>query len=192
MTTESVARLRFKIAEHEIEIEGPPGFVAQHVERWAQLAGLANPPASALREPADPVREPLFQANPPAAPTPADLFHFDATRKLVVPRVVSRGRRRNGDAALLVLYGYRLFLPHTPTVPASLFRDALAASGCRVARLDRVIEPHLDAGLISKSGSRKRETYTLSVAGEQRAKAIILEHYVAPTVPPEVTSAATP
>lgn len=176
MAAAALARVRYKIGEHELEVEGPTEFVDQHVERWAALAGLVSAPAAPAVDSVDPTQQPVFSVEPPAAPTPADLFHFDAAKKLVVPRVVTPGRRRNSDAALLILYGYRQFLPNTPTIGASLYKDALAASGCRISRLDRVVERHLEAGLISKSGSRKREFYALTVAGEQRALALLRAH----------------
>lgn len=176
MAAAALTRARYKIGEHELEIEGPTAFVDQHVERWARLAGLVSAPAAPVVETVDPTQQPVFSVEAPTAPTLAELFHFDAAKKLVVPRVVSPGRRRNSAAALLILYGYRQFLPKTPSVGASLFKDALAASGCQISRLDRVVERHLEAGLISKSGSRKREFYALTVAGEQRALALLRAH----------------
>ncbi len=175
MAEEALARLRYKIGEHELEIEGPTGFVSQQVERWARLTGLAPAVDPPSRDPVDPAQQPVFPASPASSPTLADLFHLDAARKLVVPRVVSPGRRRNADAALLVLYGYRLLLPQAAPVSGALFRAALAAAGCRVTRLDRVLERHIKAGLVAQSGTRKRCLYALTVSGEQRAMALARE-----------------
>lgn len=175
MAAAALARLRCRIGEHELEIEGPTAFVDRQVERWARLAGLvpaADPPS---RDPADPAQQPVFPDRPAPSPTLADLFHCDASRKLVVPRVVSPGRRRNADAALLVLYGYRLLLPQVAVVSGATFRTAPAAAGCRVTRLDRILERHIAAGLVTRSGTRKRDLYALTLAGEQRAMALVRE-----------------
>ncbi len=177
MADEAIAKVRYRIGEHELEVEGPPLFVDRHVERWAKLTGLAlaGEPAAPPDDPVGPLQQPLFAATPARTITLADLFTFDPSRNLVATRILSPGRRRNPDAALVILYGYRLLLPQAPLVSSALFKSAFAASGCRVTRLDKVLERHLAEGLIRKTGSRKRELFTLTVSGEQRAAALVRE-----------------
>ena len=192
MATAARARVRYRIGEHELEIEGPTAFVDRQVERWVRLTGLAPAPDPAPHDAADPARQPVFPASPTPAPTLADLFRFDPARKLVVPRIVSPGRRRNTAAALLTLYGYRLLLPQTPVVSSALFRTALASAGCRISRLDRILQRHIEAGLVTKSGTRKREFFALTVSGEQRAITLARELCVPNPSPQDTNPPPTP
>ena len=114
MATDAVARMRCRIGEHELEVEGPTAFVAEQVDRWARLAGLATAPPTPPREPRDSVLLSGVATELGTPAKPADLFHFDQGKRLVVPRLLRRGRRPSAEAALLILYGYRIFVPEKP------------------------------------------------------------------------------
>ncbi len=176
MDAEVVAKLRCKIGEYELELEGPAPFVVEQMDRWAKLAGLT--PATPLVEPNAASRHAVSLPAPGTPPKLEELFTVDAARRLIVPRVFSRGRRRNPDAALMILYGYRHLLPDMAMVPRSAFQAALAASGCRVARLDKVLQRHLDEGRIRRAGTRARTFFALTLPGEERAAALVREFYV--------------
>lgn len=176
MDPETVARLRCKIGEHELEVEGPTTFVVEQMDRWAKLAGLTPPtPVVETNSGSRPVVLVSELGTPPKL---EELFTIDPAKKLIVPRVFSPGRRRNPDAALMILYGYRHLFPDMAMVPRSAFQTALAASGCRVARLDKVLQRHLDEGRIRRAGTRARTFYALTFPGEERAAALVREFYV--------------
>ncbi|MGD0945972.1 MAG: hypothetical protein ABSA52_00960 [Candidatus Binatia bacterium] len=155
MSAIEVVKLRMKIGVHEFEAEGPRDLVTAQLETWKHLAGLYAAAATADGRTAagDPALRPPFAA--------------DAERKLIRLRVSPSGQRRNADAALLILYGYHTWFAATDEeeVPATRLKAALAASGHRPKRLDRVLAPHLAAGLVSKSGRHRHETYALTISG---------------------------
>lgn len=160
MSTIEVVKLRMKIGVHEFEAEGPPDLVTAQLETWKHLAGLDAAAATADGRTAaggDPALRALFAA--------------DAEQKLIRLRVRPSGQRRNADAALLILYGYHTWFTASEdeAVPATRLKAALAASGHRPKRLDRVIAPHLAAGLVSKSGRHRHATYALTISGRQHA-----------------------
>jgi len=161
MSAIEVVKLRMKIGVHEFEAEGPRDLVTAQLETWKQLAGLdAAGTADGRTAAADPALRALFTA--------------DAEQKLIRLRVSPGGQRRNADAALLILYGYHTWFAATDDeeVPATRLKAALAASGHRPKRLDRVLAPHLAAGLVLKGGRHRHETYALTMPGRQHAAAL--------------------
>src|SRR6266404_1284628 len=91
-------KLRMKIDAHEFEAEGPSEVVGAQLRTWERLTGLST------RTPA------VNLAGPQAAPDPvaawSQLFAVDADQKLVTLRTNLRGRQRNANAALLLLFGF--------------------------------------------------------------------------------------
>ena len=160
MPASDIVKLRMKIGEHEFEAEGPANLVAAHFETWKQLAAVG---ATTARRDASDIEGPDA--------TLRNLFTVDATQKSVTLRVKLLGRRRNADAALLILYGHRKWLANDGGEELTMPRlsAALAASGYRLTRVDRAIAPHLDAGLVRKGGPHKKLTYAMTAAGEQYA-----------------------
>ncbi len=156
-------KLRMKIDAHEFEAEGPSEVVVAQLRTWEHLTGLST------RTPA------VNLAGPQAAPDPvaawSQLFAVDADQKLVTLRTNLRGRQRNANAALLLLFGFGTLSAAgnggaiTPTRLAA----AMRASGYPVQRVDRTLAPHVAAGLLHRSGPRKQPTYTLTASGHQYA-----------------------
>jgi hypothetical protein len=74
----------------------------------------------------------------------------------------------------LILYGYRTWFAATDDeeVPATRLKAALAASGHRPKRLDRVLASYLAAGLVLKGGRHRHERYALTMSGRQHAAAL--------------------
>ena len=171
-----VVRLRMKIGAHEFEAEGPRDLVTAQLEAWKQLAGLDRAPQDPTSMSIQGVTIAAREARTADGGDPAlrNLFAVDAEQKLVTLRVRPTGQRRNADAALLILYGYRSSFAADDgmDVPAARLKAALAASGHRPKRLDRAIAQHLAAGLVRKGGHHKHETYALTTPGCQHATAL--------------------
>ena len=71
-------------------------------------------------------------------------------------------------AALLVMFGQKTSR-NNDTVTASELRDGLEHSGYRFARVDRLMQPLCDEGLVIKIGTRKGTRYRLTNPGLARA-----------------------
>lgn len=162
MSASERVKLRMKIGVHELEAEGPRDLVMAQLEIWKRLAGLPDGAA------ADRVHGETDAAL-------RSLFDVQTERKLVTLRAALTGQKRNADAALLLLYGYRTFLDggDGTGVPAVRLRAAVAASSYRVQRLDRALTQYIAAGLLQKAGRYQHTTYALTASGAQRAAALV-------------------
>ena len=163
MPTVENIKLRMKIGAHELEAEGPRDVVMAQLEIWSRLAGLSPASSTANR---------MVQ---PADSDLAGLFTVDRDRQAIALNAPLGGRTRNADAALLLLYGHPRLLGGDggAEIPAVRLRAAVAASGHRVQRLDRVLTHYVSSGLVRKAGRPRHETYALTPAGMQRAAALI-------------------
>jgi hypothetical protein len=163
MRTVGHIKLRMKIGAHELEAEGPRDLVMAQLEIWSRLAGLPPAPSTADR------------SAQPADPDLASLFRVGPGRQTIALRARLGGRTRNADAALLLLYGHPRLLggDSGAEIPAIRLRAAVAASGHRVQRLDRVLTHYVSSGLVRKAGRPRHETYALTPAGIQRAAALV-------------------
>jgi hypothetical protein len=163
MRTVEHIKLRMKIGAHEIEAEGPRDVVMTQLEIWSRLAGLPSASSSADRSAQS------------AEADLAALFTVDRDRQAIALNARLGGRTRNADAALLLLYGHPRLLGGDggAEIPAVRLRAAVAASGHRVQRLDRVLTRYVSSGLLRKAGHPRRETYALTPAGIQRAVALV-------------------
>jgi len=181
-----VIKLRMKIGAHEFEAEGPSAVLIGQVECWMRAAGLAAAPAADVPAVVAPV-DVSPTTNGGASPAAGDgkpnalqsVFHVDAGRQLIVLRPRLYGRRRNADAALMLLHGFDTCLGagDGADVPAIRLRAALEASGHPVRRVDRILAPYLSAGFVRKAGRHKHETYALTLTGAQRAAALA-RHFI--------------
>ena len=160
MPTVENIKLRMKIGAHELEAEGPRDVVMAQLEIWSRLAGLSPASSTANR---------MVQ---PADSDLAALFTVDRDRQAIALNAPLAGRTRNADAALLLLYGHPRLLGGAE-IPAVRLRAAVAASGHRVQRLDRVLTHYVSSGLVRKAGRPRHETYALTPAGMQRAAALV-------------------
>jgi hypothetical protein len=178
-------KLRMKIGFHEFEADGPSALVTAQVETWMRAAGLRAAAVEQAAAPGDGA-PPAAAAAPDVAvterpavrPAPPALFRVDAERQLVILRIQTVGRRRNADAALLLLHGFDtcFHAGDGADIPAVRLRAALVASGHRLRRVDRVLAPAVRAGLVRKGGGHKHETYALTAPGARRA-AFLVRHY---------------
>ena len=162
MPAADALKLRMKVGVHEFEAEGPRDVVIAQLETWRQLAGLGT--ASGASD-----------GRTAAAGDPAlqHVFTVDATQKLLTLRASPNGRRRNGDAALLILYGYRAyFAADGEAVPATRLKAAFAASRYRMQRVDRALAPHMASDWVRRSGRHTHQTYFLTTTGCQHAAAL--------------------
>jgi hypothetical protein len=145
-------KVRMKIGVHELEAEGPRELVMAQLNIWTRLAGL---PAATAADGVAGDGDPALRS----------LFAVDAERQLVTLRASLNGQRRNADAALLLLYGYKNCLGGKggTEVPDNHLSAALVPSGhgLKVA-----------AGWARKAGRHKHETYALTTPGVQRAAAL--------------------
>ncbi|MBI3782931.1 MAG: hypothetical protein HY270_05975 [Deltaproteobacteria bacterium] len=149
MTAPEMVKLRMKIGAHEFDAEGPHDLVLPQREIWKQLAGLPgdNKAASA------------------ADTSLVALFAVDQAQQSISLRVALTGQRRNADAALLLLYGYRSCLTgDTGEISARHLKADLAASGHPSKRLDRVPPPTKWAPLSSVRVRSIRALEPLTVA----------------------------
>jgi hypothetical protein len=148
-------RLHVKLGADEFEAEGPDEIVTGHFRVWQQLrAGAALPVGGAN-----------------GARARSELFAVNAERHVVTLQQVD-GSLPHAEAALLLLYGFHRRLGSDGhAVLVTRLKAALAASGYPVARVDRMLAPHVDAGLVRKRGRRIGSTYELTDAGFQRADA---------------------
>lgn len=144
-----VTKLRMKIGPHEFEAEGPRELVAAHFEAWKQLIA-AHPVAAVTAETAAvPPAGTVAGQQAASAATPRDIFAVDPARKRITLRVSPAGKSQDADAALLILYGYRLcFGEEGQAVVVTRLKEALAASGHPRSRIDRTLARHVRARLL--------------------------------------------
>jgi hypothetical protein len=156
-------RIKVKIGEHEFEAEGPSDVVQRQFDAFKEL--IANTPKQSN------VITPL-KGNQGQTPTdssveePSDLNSIIRVDGRVVSLTVKP--KSDSDAALLVLYGQRIFRKNE-TVTASEVRDGLEHSGYRFARVDRLMQPLCDEGLVIKIGAKKATRYRLTNPGYAKA-----------------------
>src|SRR3989442_13476553 len=106
-------KLRIKIGPHEFEAEGTKEAVAAQFEAWQQLVASLPPEKPDAGRPKIP-RTVTEIKTPEGRTAPWDVFYVDDKRKLVTLRVHPSGENRDGDAGLLILYGYRQCFPDGP------------------------------------------------------------------------------
>jgi hypothetical protein len=162
-------RLRVKIGVHEFEAEGPPDVVAEQFQAWREL--IAEQPSTRPDQQLDAGGDPDRHRDTSTVGELPSIFSYDRKRELLSLSVHPRGNRRHADAALLLVYGYKL-LGRDEVIVGTL-KEALAVSGLKVDRVDRIIVPYVTANLVLKGGSGKGGKYRLTNLGIDRAKELI-------------------
>ena len=179
MPASEPVKVRMKIGAHEFEAEGPADVVIAQLDIWIRAAGLAPPMPTEVAATPPPPAETETRAAPGGTGTsdPAlrTLFRVDADRHFITLRARLNGRRRNADAALVLLYGFDTCfgVGDGADIPAARLRDALAASGHAIRRVDRAVAPYVSAGYVRKAGRHKHETYALTASGARHAGTLI-------------------
>ncbi len=158
-------RIKMKIGEHEFEAEGPAELVQSQFQAFKELIA-ATPGQSNVTT--------KQHGNQEKSSNNAGLnegtLSLDKICK-VDGRIVSLTVRPESDgiAALLVMLGQKTYRG-SETVTASEIRDGLEHSGYRFARVDRLMQPLCDEGLVIKIGARKGTRYRLTNPGVTRAE----------------------
>lgn len=78
------------------------------------------------------------------------------------------------DVLFMLLWGFR-GLKEMDAVPAGALTDAARASGDKLTRIDRVLEPY--KGLYKRTGTRKGTKYALTNSGLAYAARLLLEGF---------------
>lgn len=167
-------RLRVKIGPHEFEAEGSEESVIAQFNEFKKLIETVPVPGPSLS--LTPTTGSL--STHPHAPTSIEmsrlepLFSNDERRGLVSLRIIPTGERRDSDATLLVLLGFKL-LRNEDVVPVTSLKAALQQSGCEPKRVDRAAEPYRKEGLLLKGGKGKGGKYRITNKGISRAHEIM-------------------
>jgi hypothetical protein len=182
-------RLRVRIGAHQFSAEGDK----EQVDRWYTefLAAVASVPAES-RVNTIPSVAPLETATstvsarsgfllspmPLAAPTlnGNESTEFEAIYsrddEMISLSVQPHGENATAEAALLILYGYKIFRNEDQLSGYQLV-NALKKTGFDVPRVDRVLDRLCGAeGQVIKTGVRRGTKYRLSNRGLNRAKQV--------------------
>jgi hypothetical protein len=158
-------RIKVKIGEHEFEAEGPSDIVQSQFEAFKELIATAPRQSDVSTErQGNQGKTAENSASSAGNPTLDKIMKVDG-------RVISLTVRPQAEstAALLVLLGQKMYRGNG-TVTASELRDGLEHSGYRFARVDRLMQPLCDEGLVIKIGTRKATRYRLTNPGIIRAE----------------------
>jgi hypothetical protein len=167
-------KLRMKIGVHEFEAEGPKEVVTQHFEEWKKLiVGQPSAPATPTTLDKTTPKNALDSVAPGNDPILLAVFAHDEKKRLITLRIHPSGERREADAVLLLLYGYRKW--ESDEAPVTRLTEAMALSGIRVGRIDKVVAPYLREGLILKAGHGKGGKYRLTNTGQAKAEQLTAE-----------------
>jgi hypothetical protein len=157
-------RIKIKIGEHEFEAEGPADVVERQFEAFKELiANTPRQPNVSTERQGNQGKTTENAGSGASNPTLDKIMKVDG-------RVISLTVRPQAEstAALLVLLGQKMYRGNE-TVTASEVRDGLEHSGYRFARVDRLMQPLCDEGLVIKIGTRKATRYRLTNPGIIRA-----------------------
>ena len=151
-------RLKAKIGEHEFDAEGPVEIVQAQFQAWKELIASTSAKHNVSTQPHENQGKTEGETN-----KLNKIIRLDG-------RVVSLTIKPTSetDAALLVLYGQRMFRENE-SVTASELRDGLQHSGYRFARVDRLMQPLCDEGMVVRIGAKKATRYRLINPGMARA-----------------------
>ena len=160
---EVILKLRLKIGDHELEVQGPPDRVGEHVAAFRDLMREF----SSLLPSLPPSRPSSEQAEEPGPL--AKLVRYDPRSRIISLRALPEGGQPEADALLVLLLAYQQ-MRGDDEVLVTLLKEALRQSGCPVARLDRAVSAHLREHMIVKSGTGKGGRYRLTNKGLGRAE----------------------
>ncbi len=177
-------RLKVKIGVHEFDAEGPADQIAAQFQAWKEL--IAALPAAAPTQPSGsmtgrrtitlPIDAVEEVKTPDGRSAPWDIFGNDSDRDLMTLKVhPPAGETRDGDAILLVMYGYRKCGNEGAglvEVPVTKLKESLDVSGIRIARIDRAVAPYLKSGYLLKTGRGKGGVYRLTNTGFTKGEAM--------------------
>lgn len=180
---DQIYRIKVKLGQAEFDAEGPEAAVKEAYKEFllALRPGVQSDSLSPLRgnsvgaadnnssiDPGNDGEAPLDSAEETQSKR-LFMIHKDNTVSL---RLLPKGKERDGDALLLLLYGYLLFrkLEH---VTALELMKATKQSGIQLDRLDRTFarySPYVNTG-----GARKGKRYSLNNQGITKARELAKE-----------------
>ena len=178
-------KLRIKVRDCELEVEGPQTFVHEQFEAFKQLLAdmTQKPVLSELRDETDrvpsqelssPPRFPHEQALPKNSPAAAlqKLLAWNDRTQQVTCAVIPEGHLRTADTVLLLLWGYQE-LRGLSEISAMILNRGLKSAGFSQFRLDRIMTPYLKDRLVLRSGVGKGGRYRLTTRGVEKAQDLV-------------------
>jgi hypothetical protein len=157
-------RLKIKIGDHEFDAEGPKEMVQAQFEAFKELISLA---------PAKDEKPRSENEKPSGNGSGVGQLNLDKIMR-VDGRIVSLTVRAADvrEAVLLIMLGQRQFRNVEQMTGAELL-DGLRESGhTRLDRIDRPIQPLVEAGDVIAVGVHRSRTYRLTNTGVQRAREV--------------------
>lgn len=168
----SAHKLRVKLGAYEFEAEGSEETVRSQFEEFKQLVESRRPSADISADKLTVSNGLDINTDDSARGTPNDLSRLFSDQKgLVTLKILPASKERYADSALLLLHGFKS-LKGLEDVPVTILKAALEKSGCQVARVDRILQPYVDARFILKGGLGKGGKYQLTNTGLVKADEI--------------------
>ena len=170
-------RLKLKVGPHEFEAEGDQESVEKQLAIWRDLIGSPAASAPLLASPPPAVVPAITPPAPSPAVVPESRAEYDRLfrhgGRVVSLTVLPSGANRDGDAALLILLGQKVY-NGDDQVTGMTINDGLQLSGIKVARIDRVWGEHWEVNVI-RSGAHRGTRYRLTHPGMARARELAAE-----------------
>jgi len=175
---DEITRLKTKIGEHEIEIEGSPEYVREQYQAWQELVKLTI--TKAAPSPDKPEQKNNSGSEQQTSNRKPDFTAVDADLTKIMrvdTRYVSLTARVASvhDAVLLLLYGQKLLRSNDAVTGTELLSGLDTTGGYAVPRLDRILDKLALDGDVTSFGERRGKKYRLTNTGMAKARAIASE-----------------
>jgi hypothetical protein len=160
-------KLHVKIGTSEFNAEGTEAAVQAQYASF--LEAIRTQPAGAQVKPPGKEEEEV----PPPPEINPDLLaraYVNDGKGAISLRVLPKTEDVEGDAILLLIYGFRV-LANMESVLAGPLTDAARTSGLNLARVDRSVGTNNQ--YIQKGGSKRGSRYALNNPGIQRAQSLL-------------------
>lgn len=171
---DSTTRLKTKIGDHEIEIEGPPDYVREQFNAWQELVKLAittSASTASAEARSEPARENEPTNNKPDESAVdrelSKIMRVDTRYVSLTARVASVH-----DAVLLLMYGQKMLRNNDLVTGAELLSGLSTTGGFAVGRLDRILDKLAIDGDVTSFGERRGKKYRLTNTGIGKARGI--------------------
>jgi hypothetical protein len=161
-------RIKIKLGDAEFEAEGPSETVQSQYEQFLKAAALMGQKAATATAKSKTIEE----EKPPAGDIDEGVVGriFEVrTDGNVALKVLPKGEEREGDAFLLILYGFRRLRGQEAILGTQLLRSG-QLSGIGTIRPSRALASY-DRYVI-RGGNRKGSTYSLNNQGVTKAEEI--------------------
>lgn len=186
--TEQNSKIRVKVGDNELELEGPPELINQQYKDFLNAVARAN---VGPKEPAEQKVERHGagggtgaaksaagnQVDPPSPPPPLDVnlkrvfAEKGAVISLLALPKTDKGAVMIPDALLLLAYGYYKYRTDDYPVSGVRLMQAAKQSGIPIERVDRSIDAH--ARYILSAGFKRGKKYSLNNQGIAKAEEIL-------------------